>query len=182
MPYRSGKPPTKPMDSARLWAYALNALGRRALSAGEIRQKLLQRAAEKADVDRVMAQLVEYGYLDDRRFAEQYAQSRIENQSFGSRRVVRDLRSRRVPSATVEAVVKDAYGDRDETALIEQFIERKFRKLNLREYLADPAHLASAYRKLLVAGFGGATAIRVLRRYSERAEELEPEDGLGEAE
>jgi len=174
MPPRPRKSPPKPYDAARLWTYALNALGRRALSEGEIRIRLARRAASPADVDAVIARLSEYGYLDDRRFAEQFTLSRIENQSFGSRRVVRDLRARRVPPPTAAEAVRQAYQDRDEDLLIEQFIERRFRKVDLSAYLADPSHLASAYRKLLMAGFGGAASIRVLRRFTQRADDLDP--------
>jgi hypothetical protein len=39
--------------------------------------------------------------------------------------------------------------------------------------LRDEKHLASAYRKLRYAGFGSGNAIRVLKRYAERADELE---------
>ena len=39
--------------------------------------------------------------------------------------------------------------------------------------LQDPKHLASAYRKLRYAGFGSSSAIRALKRYADRADELE---------
>ena len=55
----------------------------------------------------------------------------------------------------------------------EEYVARKFRGRNLTEYLADPSHLASAYRKLRYAGFGSSACIRVLKRYSDRAEEIE---------
>ena len=54
-----------------------------------------------------------------------------------------------------------------------EFIARKFRSYNMIEYLAEPKHLASAYRKLRYAGFSSSVVVKVLKRYSERAEEIE---------
>lgn len=171
------KPRTIPKkkDAAELWNYALAALGRRALSAGEIRQRLQEKAADAADVDPTMAKLTEYGYLNDERFAESYAGARQSNQGLGRIRVLRDLRTRRVSAQTAEQAVEKVFGDKDELQLVQDYVERKFRNKNLREYLADPNHLASAYRKLRYAGFGSAVCIRVLKRYSERADEIEDE-------
>ena len=58
------------LDADGLWELALKALGARACSAGELRQKLRARATNLEDVDATLARLKEYRYLDDRRFAE----------------------------------------------------------------------------------------------------------------
>jgi regulatory protein len=163
----------KKKDAAQLWEYALRALGRRGLSAGEMRQRLKEKAAEPGDVEPAMAKLKEYGYLDDARFAETYAGSRRANQSLGRIRVLQDLRSRRVGPETAAVAVAKIYAETDEVALVEEFIARKFRNRNMAEYLADPNHLSSAYRKLRYAGFSSSVSIRVLKRYTARAEEIE---------
>lgn len=163
----------KKKDATQLWEYSLRALGRRALSAGEIRQKLKEKAADPADVEPAMAKLKEYGYLNDARFAENYASARRANQGLGKIRVLRDLRTRRVGPETAGKAVEKIYAETDETALVQEYVAKKFRGKNLAEYLADPNHLASAYRKLRYAGFGSTACIRVLKSYSERAEEIE---------
>ena len=61
---------TKLLDREQLIAWALRALGGRAYSTGELREKMRTRAARMEDIDGVLAQLKEAGYLDDRRFAE----------------------------------------------------------------------------------------------------------------
>jgi regulatory protein len=167
------RPAPKKKDAAQLWEYALKALGRRALAEAEIRQRLNEKAANAADVGPVMAKLAEYGYLNDERFAENFASARRANQGLGRMRVLRDLRGRRVGAQTAELAVEKTYAGADELTLAEEFVARKFRGRNLTEYLADPVHLASAYRKLRYAGFGSSACIRVLKRYSGRAEELE---------
>src|ERR1035441_2419344 len=58
------------LDAERLWNYALRALGGRAHSIGEMREKLARRAERAQDVETVLARLKDSQYLDDRRSEE----------------------------------------------------------------------------------------------------------------
>jgi regulatory protein len=167
----------KLLERDALFDYAVKTLGSRALTIGEIKEKLRAKAADTSDVDGILSSLKQYGYLNDRRLADTYAASRRDNQALGSMRVLRDLRTRRVPSKVAEEAVKEAFAGQDEIALIENYIERKFRGKDMREYLSEEKHLASAYRKLRTAGYSSSNSIKVLKRYASRAEEL---DGLEE--
>ena len=173
--FPSGKRPSNLLDANGLWDYALKILGIRALSAGELRTKLSRKAAQAADIDGIMARLREYRFIDDGKFAESFAESRRDSQGFGKFRVMRDLQQRKVGRTEAEKAVAHAFDGTDETKLIEQFLERKFRKVNLSEYLKEEKHLASAYRRLRYAGFSASASAKVLKRYSERADELQDE-------
>lgn len=173
MSFGTPKSRSKPLDRDALMAYGLRVLSGRAMSIGEIRDKLRARAAEEKDVDEVLSSLKQYGYLNDRTFADSYAAARRDNQSFGKMRVLRDLRTRRVPSTVAEQAVRQAFDGKDEVALIEQYLERKFRGTDLGAQLADEKKLASVYRRLRTAGYSSGNSIRVLKRYAERAGELE---------
>ena len=167
-----------------LFNYAVRALGGRAHSTGELREKLRRRAERAEDVDQVLAKLKEIGYLDDRRFAESYAASRLENQGLGKMRVLRDLRQRRVAPQLAQQVTEKTYQETDEAELIEDFLKRKYRGKKLGEFLGEEKNLTAAYRRLRYAGFGAGASIGVLKRFAKQAEELEalePED-LGEPE
>ncbi|MEP6539314.1 MAG: RecX family transcriptional regulator [Bryobacteraceae bacterium] len=148
----------------------------RALTVSELREKLKRRAQEAGDVDGVLAKLKEYGYLNDNQFAETFANARRENQGFGKRRVLQDLKQRRVAPKLAEQAVAQTFEGVDETPMIEQFLARKFRGKKLSEYLQEPKHLAAAFRRLQYAGFGAGPSIQVLKRYAARAEELEAEE------
>jgi regulatory protein len=161
------------LDNQGLWDYALRALGGRAHSTGELREKLRRRAASAEDVERVLARLKESKYLDDPQFAEGYAASRLSNERFGKTRVLRDLRQRRVAPALAEKTVQAVYRDVDESALIEEWIRRKYRAAPPEGLFQQEKDLASAYRRLLRAGFRTGEILRVLKRFARNPELLD---------
>jgi len=154
-------------------AYAARTLASRAQSSSELRQKLQRRAARREDVDEVLGRLKDAGYLNDKRFAESFATWRRENQGLGKTRVVRDLMARRVAPALAKQAADRVYREVDEVAMIEQFLERKYRGKDLGSMLAEDKYLASVYRRLRAAGFTTGNSIRVLKRYAAQAELLE---------
>jgi len=156
-----------------LWQYALRALGARAHSVAELRDKLRRKAESLTEAEEVLRRAKRHGYLDDRRYALSYAESRLSGEGFGSGRALRDLKARRVAPAVAEEAVRAAYKDADEDELVRKFLERKFRPAPLAEQLRDRRRLASAYRRLRLAGFSSGSILRVLKSYSQAAEELE---------
>ena len=170
---RSFSKSPKRLERDALMEYAARALAARALSIGELKEKLRMRAVDGADVDTVLSSLKQAGALNDRKFADSFASARLNNQGFGSARVLRDLMVRRVPSTVAKEAVKETYSETDEDALIAQFLERKFRGKELGSFLQEEKNLASAYRRLRTAGFSSPASIRVLKRYASRAEELD---------
>jgi regulatory protein len=173
--------PPQQLDRDKLLNVALRALGGRAHSSGELREKLRRRAQSNEDVDAVLAKLKEAGYLNDRRFAENYASARLQNQGLGKMRVLRDLRQRRVAPKLAEQVTEQTYQETKEASLIEEFLRRKYRGKKLGEFLSEEKNLAGAFRRLRYAGFSAGESIRVLKRFAgqpEVLEALESGDGL----
>jgi len=167
------KRPPQPLDPDRLLNVALRALGGRAHSAGELREKLRRRAQNEQDVEAVLAKLKEAGYLDDRRFAESYAAARLENEGLGKMRVLRDLRQRRVAPALAEQVTERTYQDTEEASLIEDFLRRRYRGKQIKAFLSEEKNLANAFRRLRYAGFSAGQSIRVLKRFANQPEALD---------
>jgi regulatory protein len=161
------------LNSEALFEYALRSLGVRAHSVGELRRKLERRAERTEDVQQALARLKQYGYLDDQKYAEAIAASRLENQGFGKARVLEDLRKRRVAPVLAEKTVEDAYRDTDEVELIQAYLRRKYRNVALKAFLAEPKNLASAYRRLRTAGFSSGNSIRVLKGFAREPEMLD---------
>ena len=165
--------PAKKLDVEGLLGYAARTLASRAQSSGELREKLKRRAERREDVDEVMRRLKDAGYLNDKRFAESFASWKRENGGVGKTRVLRDLMARRVAPALAKQTADAAYRQVDEIAMIEKFLERKYRGKDLGAMLTEEKNLASAYRKLRTAGFSLGNSIRVLKRYAAEAERLE---------
>jgi regulatory protein len=175
---------TKPklLDFDGLLAYAGRALTVRAQTTSELREKLRRKAAERSDVERVLRHLRQIGYLNDHSFAESFATWRRDHQGLGKTRVLRDLLARRVAPELAKQAAEAAYSGSDEIAMIERFLERKYRGKDLGALLAreNPDHarqLSSAYRKLRLAGFSSGNSIQVLKRYAAEAEMLEESEG-----
>ena len=131
------------------------------------------RAANPADADGVIDRLKDIGYLNDQRFAENYAVARVENEGFGRMRVLNDLRSRRVSGQMAEQAVEHAIGDKSEAALIDAFIERRMHSVAAGGPIEDERKLAAAYRKLRRAGFSSGPILSALKRIAARPDALE---------
>ncbi len=166
---RRGKPP-KRLNATELHAYALHALAARARSAGDLRALLKRRALREEDVDAELARLAEHGYLNDQRYAEAFASWRRENQGLGARRVVRELRSRRVAADVAEQAVREAYAGAEEADMLREYLERRLKNTAMP---ATPQKIASLYRSLVRAGFSHRLVLDELRRRRADAEILD---------
>ena len=161
----------KKLNQEQLWNYALRTLGQRAHSAAELKKKLAIRASSAGDLAHTLSRLREYGFTNDTKFSETFAMSRLQNQGFGKFRVMRDLRAKRVSERVASEAIEKAYAGIDESELIRNFLERKYRGKNLAQFLADEKNLLAAYRRLRTAGFSTGASLSVLKRYNQRADD-----------
>jgi regulatory protein len=166
----------KRLDADALWLYALKVLAGRAHSAGELRQKLIQRAERPEDAGDALIRLKELGYLDDRKFAEGFAASRLSGDKFGRNRVIRDLRQRRVAPGLAETTVGKVYENVDESSMIEDWVRSKYRLAPREGLFQEDKDMAAAYRRLSRAGFRSGDIIRVLKRFARNPELLDSFD------
>ncbi len=169
----------KRLGEQELHAYALKALGARALSLGEMRVKLERRALRKSDVEAVITRLKSAGLLNDERFAAAYASWRVDAR-VGRQRVERDLRARRVAPEAAKRAVDRAFADTDEIAMLREQIAKLTRRTGPPK---DRRATAALYRRLLSGGFSPSQIFPELRRIrKEDAEALEEsiEDSMEE--
>jgi regulatory protein len=173
--------PAQKFSREALQSYALRLLGGRSFSAAELKQRLRPRAEDEADVEPVVASLREYGYLNDRRFAEHFAGARRDSRNYGSQRVLSDLLKKKIAPKLAQSAVSGAFAEVDEREAVAGYLERKFRGKDLSVLLREPNKLASVYRRLRQAGFSSSASISVLKRFAAEAEQLEgseePETG-----
>jgi regulatory protein len=170
--------PRKFETEEELYAVALRALMRRAHSIHEMRDYLTRRADDPELVSRVVAKLRERAYLDDSRYALDYARAHAQSRSQGRFRIARELRSRGVPDRYIQAAIDAVFAETDESALIRARLKRRL--AHVRGPL-DQRKIASLYASLLRAGFSAEiihTEIRAVTRASipESAEVISSED------
>lgn len=133
-----------------LHAAALRALTRRAHSIHEMREYLTRRAEEKSQIDSVIARLREQNYLDDARYARDFARYHAQSRHQGRFRIARELRARGVPDRHIDDALESVFAGTDENLLVRARIERQLSRLRTPP---DERKIASLYRSLLRAGF-----------------------------
>jgi regulatory protein len=143
-----------------LYASALGALMRRAHSIHEMRKYLERRADDKEIISSVIARLRELRYLDDARYAADYARQRAQTRRQGPFRITRELRGRGVCNRHIEAALDAVFSETDEAALVRARLTRSLTHLG---GALDPHKIASIYRSLLRAGFSSDTIRTELR-------------------
>ncbi|MBK7758588.1 MAG: regulatory protein RecX [Deltaproteobacteria bacterium] len=95
----SFRPPQKP-PKMNAWNQALGHLARRDHGQKELREKLLQRGHSVADTDEAIAALIERGWLNDARTAQNMSESLAKGRGYGPRKVMQTLVERRKLSSS----------------------------------------------------------------------------------
>ena len=119
------------MNRPTAYNYALNLLGARPYSTSALRKKLIQREYEAADADDAIRRLVDNGLLDDRKFAEQFARSKIVTTGASKRRVQQDLYRKGIKGALATTAIASVIEQEeiDPGAVIERVAKKKLAQL-----------------------------------------------------
>jgi regulatory protein len=181
-------------DVSQLYEYAVGAIARRMRTVAELKRLLRQKniaGDREAAIDAVINKLKEHKYLNDTRYAEMYSTFRRENEKFGRRRVITDLKVKGVHSEIIGPSVDAAYAGVDEEKLAREYLVRKRIKQPTQARRSDIVALkksqretARVFRALLRAGFRSATIIRVLKQWhvdDELLSTLAEDDNTGES-
>src|SRR5262245_1086654 len=147
-----------PHTETSLYEYAVGALARRMHSVAELKRKLRIRCPDEATIENVVQRLKDQKYLNDSSYAAAYSAFRRDNEKFGRRRVVTDLKVKGIHGDVITKAVDHAYRDVNEPEQARAFLKRK----RLRKPESN-REAAKVFRALLRAGFGMATAVQVLK-------------------
>ena len=130
---------------------AAKLLSAKSRSVAELRELLLQRqGASKAHVEEVLARLMEYGYLNDERFAISYASAKVRQRPIGRQRLKRNLALKKVSKETADEALDLVFAETSESELIDRAIEKRVR---LRGRPGNRAEAKSLFDHLLRQGF-----------------------------
>ena len=103
-PRKRALAPGQSADAAAVSAAAVMLLSRRDFCSGELGQTLVAQGFEPLAAQGVVKELVERGYLNDERYAEQYVAYHAER-GHGPLRIERELVQRGVEPALIEAAL-----------------------------------------------------------------------------
>jgi regulatory protein len=165
--------PQKTDSEDVLYEYAVSALGRRMRSVAELKRLLRPRVEAdteygKALMELVIRRLKDQGYLNDARYAATFSSYRKENEKFGRRRVITDLKVKGVHGEVIEKAVASVYDEVDDEKQAREYLHRK--RLRKPE---DNRQAARIFRNLSRAGFAAQTIFRILKSWDVDDETLE---------
>jgi regulatory protein len=176
----TGLRPSKP-EPKDLLTVALRMLGRRPYSTAELRWALERKSRQSELISAAIARLRQLGYLDDRKFAEQYAYSLAHNRSFGPLRIRRELKAKLVKHEEIEPAIERVYQETPAVELLQKALDKRLRASRLP---LTRGKFHSLCRSLMRMGFSSGDIIKAMRARPELtpvAEEVEPVDLEGEA-
>src|SRR6266849_6431759 len=179
MGFRSSK---KIYSEEDLYTYAIGALGRRMRSTAELKRLLRQRVEADTEYGQTLVELIirrlkDSGYLNDARYAAAYSFFRRDNEKFGRRRVITDLKIKGVHGEVIEKAVASVYDEVNEEKQARDYLRRK--RLQKPK---DRKQAARIFRQLMRGGFGAKTIFAILKKWDVDDETLQALEGERELE
>lgn len=153
---------------------ALRMLARRPYSIAEMRRALEKKFGAAATVSQAIARLRRLGFLDDKKFAQQYASSLARNRAFGRHRIRQELKAKLVDYRYIETALQQSFEETSEGEVLERALQKKLRGLRLP---LTPRRLYSLCQSLMRLGFASDDIMKVVRSRPELkpvAEEVGP--------
>ena len=126
-------------------------------------------------VELVIRRLKDQGYLNDARYAAAYSSLRRDNEKFGRRRVISDLKAKGVYAQIIDQAVDSAYDEVNEERQARQYLQRK-RIVKPK----DQKQVARVFRQLIRAGFGSKAIFAILKKWDVDEETLSALEGEAE--
>src|SRR6266853_5113079 len=158
--------PRKLYTEDELYQYAVGSLGRRMRSVAELKRLLRNRVEADTEIGKTLVELIvvrlkDRGYLNDAKYAAAFSSYRRDNEKFGRRRVITDLKAKGVHGDVIEKAVTAAFRGVSEAEQARAFLRRKRLKKpeNNRE-------IARIFRALMRAGFSTATSVKLLKDWN----------------
>ncbi len=107
---------------------AFNILSAKPRSMAEMRTRLLEKEwATEEIVERVIARLCELEYLNDEKFAVQFANSKLITKSVGASRLRQALQRKKLSPTVITQALESVYTEKSEDELIEKALEKRLR-------------------------------------------------------
>lgn len=117
---------SEPSSPEQAYLYALRILTARDYTVARMQEKLRGREFDEADIEAALGRLLTEGWVDDRRFAERFAESAIASSRYYGPRLRQEMRRRGLPPELVSEVLGRVLADHDEAEEVHAIVERRF--------------------------------------------------------
>src|SRR5579864_1288789 len=167
-------------NESELYDYAVGALARRMRTVAELKRLLRQRVDIETEIGKTLVELVtrrlkDQGYLNDAKYAAAYSAFRRDNEKFGRRRVITDLKVKGVVGEALENAVDSTFAEIDDEQQAREYLRRKRLKKP-----QDKKQAARIFRQLMRAGFAAKTIFKILHNWDVDEEMLDALEGESE--
>jgi regulatory protein len=156
------RPPEDPDSSSAAYIRALRWLTARELSEAQVRARLGEKGYTDAAIKRAVERLVQERAIDDRRAATAVARTDAHIRRHGPHRVMGKLIAMRVDRDLAKEIIRDVFGEEDESALVDKALDRRLRGRT--ERLRDPHERQKLIAYLVRQGFSASAASAAIRR------------------
>jgi regulatory protein len=160
------RPKKRTYTEDELYEYAVGALARRMRTVAELK-RLMRARLEDADseygqtlVELIIRRLKDQRYLNDSQYAASFSTMRRDDQKFGRRRVITDLKVKGVHGDVIETAVDAAFDGVNEEKLARDYLHKK-----RMQKPKDQKQAARVFRQLMRAGFGAKTIFTILKKW-----------------
>ena len=143
-------------------------------SVAELKRLLRQRVEVETEIGQTLVELVirrlkDQGYLSDAKYAAAYSAFRRDNEKYGRRRVITDLKVKGVHGEVIDEAVDSTFAEVNDEKQARDYLQRKRLKKP-----QDRKQAARVFRQLTRAGFSAKTIFAILKKW-DVDEELLPE-------
>jgi regulatory protein len=155
----SSDPEPQVTETGKGFGIAYAYLNRRERTEAEVRARLERGEVDSAEIELVIAELLELGYLDDARYARVFTEDKRSLEAWGNERIARSLREHGVERGLIEA----ALAEDDELDRAVAFLSRRFPAGP-----AEPRDRERAFGVLARKGYESETASDAVREWARR--------------
>ena len=142
MSFGSRKRSAREWTLAQVRTYLSQLLARRSWSRQGLLDRLQARGVPVERAQAALADLESLGYVDDKRYAEGWAQARAQR-GLGARRIAEELKQKGVGRDLAERAVRESFEDIDETTRAREVAVRRLPALLARGRAQAPPRLRS---------------------------------------
>ncbi len=177
---RASSEPQTATVAGRGFGIAYAYLNRRERTVAEVRGRLQRAEIGDDEIEAVLSELCEFGYLDDARYARVFTQDKRSLELWGNARIARALRERGVAADLIEPALAEAPlptdepdgGDAEQAPEAESELQRAVTLLKRRfpNGVSSPRDRERAFGVLVRKGYESEIAADAVRKWARQAE------------